>query len=122
MKRQRKKSKSKKPVDLPKSKLYDAILSIKSDIYRFTGLYLAHKEELDYIGSHTYWRQFVAIAKYERDGIGVRDIHGLLVGMWQVKHCLVRPSVLIRYKRPRFIFVPIAWFIALYLSIKRSLR
>ena len=67
------------------------LLKLKSLIYRQTGIYLAHREELEYITSKECWQQF---AKMYRNGDGSllpRGIQGLLIGLWQVDHGFHRP-------------------------------
>ena len=67
-----------------------SILKIKSFIYRKTGVYLAHKEELEYITSKEFWKTFLKIAGHEENDMAPRDIQGLLIGMWQADHRFVR--------------------------------
>lgn len=68
------------------------ILKLKAIIYRHTGIYLAHKEQLDYMESREFWIAFYemldTVAK--EDDLTLRDVQGLLIGMWQAKHGFYR--------------------------------
>lgn len=59
------------------------ILRIKVFIYQRTGIYLAHMEELRYIKSESFWKQFWEIEDSENNDLSARDIQGLLIGSWQ---------------------------------------
>lgn len=74
------------------------ILKIKAFIYQKTGIYLANKEELEYITSDSFWRQFRKIYLAKDNDIGMRDVQGLLIGMWQCKHGFYRAFNPRRYK------------------------
>jgi len=65
------------------------ILKLKSFIYRQTGIYLAHREELAYINSEEFWKSFAKIIS--KEGMRPRDVQGLLIGLWQVDHGFHRP-------------------------------
>ena len=67
------------------------ILKFKAFIYQRTGIYLAHKEENEYITSKEFWKQFKRIITKKSNDMMARDIQGLLIGLWQVKHGLCRP-------------------------------
>lgn len=66
-------------------------LKLKSLIYKKTGIYLADKEELEYIKSKEFWKIFLKMAKNPKNDMGFRDIQGLLIGMWQANHGFCRP-------------------------------
>lgn len=68
-------------------------LKVKSLIYRYTGFYLANKEESDYLKSKECWSEISRIVSSEENDMSPRSIQGLLVGMWQCKHGFARPSV-----------------------------
>lgn len=66
------------------------ILKIKAFIYQKTGLYLAHKEELEYISSDSFWRQFRKIYLHKTNDMGMKNVQGILIGLWQCKHGFYR--------------------------------
>ena len=66
-------------------------MSIKAFIYQRTGIYLAHKEENDYITSKVFWKEFMRIAGKKTNDMRPRDIQGLLIGMWQCEQGFARP-------------------------------
>lgn len=69
------------------------ILKIKAKIYQWFGIYLANKEELEYIKSDEFWKEFKRIYKHKDNDMSFSDIQGLLIGMWQCnsKHLFARP-------------------------------
>ncbi len=66
------------------------ILKLKSIIYKYTGWYLADSEELEYITSKEFWKEWRQIASAEDNDMSPRDIQGLLIGSWQAKHGFAR--------------------------------
>jgi hypothetical protein len=66
------------------------IIKIKAWIYRRTGIYLAHKEELEYITSKIFWKKFMRIVKQKDNDMSPRDIQGLLIGSWQCDYGFYR--------------------------------
>lgn len=103
-------------------KMTGVSFTIKLAIYKYTGLYLFHKEENNYIDSDAHWKEFARIVEHQKNNIGIRDVDRLLVSLWQAHNGIVRPLVLLRYRRPRWFFRPIGWFVTLYTVLKRDLR
>lgn len=66
------------------------LLKLKAWIYRRTGIYLAHKEELEYITSKVFWKSFRRIIGHKKNDLGAETVQGLLIGMWQTKHGFYR--------------------------------
>ena len=66
------------------------ILKIKGFIYRHTGIFLAHKEELKYLQSDEFWFHMRKISKGKDEDMSPRNIQGLLIGLWQCKHGFYR--------------------------------
>lgn len=98
-------------------------LKFKSFVYRYFGIYLAYKQELDYIDSKDYWKSFMKIAKNPKNDMSPRDIHGLLIGSWQCNHNFARQFTLIDpRKRPRFFWGTIRWFSVLFSTILWDLQ
>jgi len=69
---------------------YNIILKIKAWVYRRTGIYLAHKEELEYITSKIFWNEFRKIVIVPENDLSLHDIQGLLIGYWQCNHGFAR--------------------------------
>ena len=67
------------------------LLSLKAAIYRYTGIYLASRDELDYITSKDFWMEFTRIINHPENDMAPRDIQGLLIGSWQAKYRFARP-------------------------------
>lgn len=59
------------------------LLKIKGKFYQYTGWYLGSKEELEHINSEEFWKELYKIYKNPENDMGLRSIHGLLVGSWQ---------------------------------------
>ena len=66
------------------------MLKLKAFIYKKTGIYLAHKEENDYINSYEYWEQFEKFLDPEV-GLTLAGTHGLVIGVWQANNGFTRP-------------------------------
>ncbi|NBO99736.1 MAG: hypothetical protein EBU90_06370 [Proteobacteria bacterium] len=65
------------------------ILKLKSYIYKYTGIYLAHKEENEFLTSDEFWSQLKSIFKNNKSDCfysNPKNVQGLLVGMWQAKN------------------------------------
>lgn len=97
-------------------------LKLKSLIYKYTGLYLADKEELEYITSRECWKKLMKIAKNKKNDMSLENIQGLLIGMWQAEHGFARPSSRYWLKKPRLFWNFINWFIVLFITIKWDLE
>lgn len=68
------------------------ILQIKAKIYYYTGIYLAHEEENDYLQSKEFWASMAKLLKgKDSDFQNPRNAQGLLIGLWQAKHGFARP-------------------------------
>jgi hypothetical protein len=66
-------------------------LRIKSRIYRYTGFFLANSEQLEYVTSEEFWKEFSKIAKHPKNDMSMYNIQGLLIGSWQAHHGFTRP-------------------------------
>ena len=68
------------------------VLKIKALIYYYTGIYLAHKEENEYLQSKEFWKSFAKLMNgKDKDFRNPQNAQGLLIGLWQAKHGLCRP-------------------------------
>jgi hypothetical protein len=92
------------------------LLKLKSHIYRYTGIYLAHKEENEYLQSKDFWNEFHKMKNHPKNDMDDENIQGLLVGLWQCgkNHNFTRPMVMwhwsFRFKYP--LLYPVAKFFA----------
>lgn len=67
-------------------------LKLKAKIYYYTGIYLAHKEENEYLQSKEFWKGMAKLMSgKDEDFQNPRNAQGLLIGLWQAKHGLCRP-------------------------------
>ena len=67
------------------------LLKLKAFIYQKTGIYLASKEELDYVTSPQFWEAFKKLQQtkdWKKED--PRNIQGVLIGSWQIKHGFYR--------------------------------
>lgn len=64
-------------------------LRIKSIVYRYTGIYLAYREEVEYLNSRAFRKEFDRSLKHFDDTHPL-DVQGILIGMWQSKHHFYR--------------------------------
>jgi hypothetical protein len=68
------------------------ILTLKSIVYKYTGIYLAQKEEDAYLQSSEANLEYNMYAKY--DGVkrlGHKTIKGIMIGGWQAHNGFCRP-------------------------------
>lgn len=65
-------------------------LAIKAWIYQKTGIYLAQKEELEYITSDSFWRRFRKIYMHKDNDMGMGNVQSLLIGSWQCEQGFYR--------------------------------
>lgn len=63
-------------------------LKLKSLVYRYTGVYLANKEEQKYMRSKPTQRRIKDLSAELGSGDAAR---GIVIGMWQAKHGFTRP-------------------------------
>lgn len=68
------------------------VLKIKVWIYQFIGLYLAEKEELEYVTSKKFWKSFIKIYTAKGNDMSPETVQALLIGLWQLKHGFTRAS------------------------------
>jgi len=97
------------------------VLRIKSRIYRYTGFFLAHYEEVEYMSSEEFWKQFYKVYKHPKNDMSMRNIQGLLIGSWQAHHGFARPfshSGLMS----RFTWFGCLWPIRFYYYMKTNLQ
>lgn len=84
------------------------ILKLKAIFYRYTGIYLAHKEELEYITSDEGWSEFCKLLDDKE--MSPKNAQGLLIGLWQAELGFDRPLLLYSLtKRPKWFWRVIAW-------------
>jgi len=64
-----------------------SLIKIKAKIYQVTGIYLAHKEELEYVTSKAFWKAFKKMTRHaKKNDFSAENIQGILIGLWQCKH------------------------------------
>lgn len=75
------------------------ILKLKGHIYRYTGIYLANKEELEFLTSDKFWKQFSKHSKSKKQNkMTNQEIQGLILGLWQFDNGFYRLSNSFFYK------------------------
>jgi len=119
-----KKTKTKKKAAAKKNKLVtkekkNLVLKLKSVFYRYTGIFLANSEQLDYIDSDAYWKEFRETSVLF-DDMDDRQVHGLLIGSWQCHHKFYRPYSFLRHKRPSFFWVPVSNMVSFFTVVRRD--
>jgi hypothetical protein len=98
------------------------ILNFKRLVYKYTGIFLAHKEELEYIRSDEFWKKFLKIINSKKNDMDSEAIQSLLIGSWQTHNGFTRPMSFIRYKKPQKFFRFVEWFVILYTVIKLDIK
>lgn len=67
------------------------LLKLKGKFYQYTGIYLATSEELEYITSDTFWKEFERMEPFNYDNdFTNQDLQGILIGSWQCKYRFYR--------------------------------
>lgn len=97
-------------------------LQLKSYIYKYTGWYLAHEEENDYLQSKEFWKELKKILANPENDMSPRNASGLLLGLWQADHGFGRCMSNYKFKKPKLIFVPVAFFDEMLTMIKWDLK
>lgn len=101
-------------------------LQLKAFVYRYTGIYLANQEQLEYMESKEFWKSFMVIASDPTNDMSPRAIQGLLIGVWQANAGLVIAVTPFFNKYPRWFFGPIEFvyrfFDQLYWDFKQLMR
>jgi len=96
-------------------------LKIKAFIYRYTGIFLAQKEQDAHIQNQEVMTQIIKWTKNPKMEMNLKDATGLAIGLWQTKHGFYRPISFLRYNKPAWFWKPIAWIIVLYKTLKFDL-
>lgn len=101
------------------------MLSLKSKalVYKYTGVFLAHKEENEYLQSKEFWKSLIKLMNgKDKDFANPRNAQGLLIGLWQAKHGFARPASFLKYRNPRAFWKVVCWFVDLYTVIKWDIQ
>jgi hypothetical protein len=80
-------------------------LKLKAKIYQYTGIYLAQKEEQEYINSLSETRK--------------EHFSGLMVGLWQAKNGFYNQSY--RYRSNTFLGKIVTRIVVIYKQLKQDL-
>lgn len=99
-------------------------LRLKSTIYKYLGVYLAEKEENDYLQSKEFWKSWSKQMAHPENDMSPRNVQGLMIGIWQADHGFTRPMSrlsLRSYKYRKFWYF-LGWFDCLFLTIKWDLE
>ena len=75
------------------------LLKIKSIIYRYTNVYLAYREENEYLTSKDFWVRHIEIMNDKDNDLDPMDAQGLLIGIWQANHNFATPCTSYSFKR-----------------------
>lgn len=102
------------------------ILKIKAKIYQYTGIYLAESEELDYLNSREFWKEFDRMQKHNKENdISNRTLQGILIGTWQSKNGFTRQispyGFKYFFKAPWYV-KPLIFINLFYLQLKQDLK
>lgn len=80
------------------------MLKVKAKIYQYTGIFLANKEQTDYLWSAE------GLAEIQKSFDALNDAElafDLTVGSWQADHGFTRPLSEYMFKRPYWLYRPI---------------
>jgi hypothetical protein len=97
------------------------LLFLKAKIYQYTGLYLAYKEQCEFLESEEFWSEMERIYPQMED-MSLKNIQGMLIGMWQGKHKFYR-RMDIQYFSSNNVFLRVySWFRVFYWTLKADLE
>lgn len=75
------------------------LLKIKSIVYRYTNIYLAYREENEYLTSKDFWVRYIEIMNHKDNDLDPMDAQGVLIGTWQANHNFATPCTPYSFKR-----------------------
>lgn len=97
------------------------ILSLKGILYRYTGIFTAEEEELDYLTSDEFWEEFIDIQK-EFPKEHPANIQAIVLGGWQLKHGFYRgiwpPAILSSNPLMKIA----GWFVVFYATLSWDIQ
>lgn len=97
-------------------------LYTKAIIYQYTGIYLAEAEEAAYKVSEEHKTYVASMLSHPENDLDAEDAEGISIGMWQGYYGFHRPMSFLRYRKPSFIFKPLAWFHDLWTVVRTGSR
>lgn len=102
------------------------MLKLKAFIYQTTGIFLASREQLDYVDSDEFWAFFQKelqeqMWQEEHRFYGPRFIYGILVGSWQMKHGFVRGLWLTRMGKEGLLWDLAEWVVLFLRGLKNAI-
>lgn len=74
-------------------------LKIKAAIFRYTGIFLAYKEQSEYLESDEFWTSYHNIAFNPENDMNASNIQGMLIGCWQANYGFYRPAFRHHYSK-----------------------
>ena len=100
------------------------ILKLKSIFYRYTGIFLAYKEQRNYLQSGEFSKKFSKIYNHKDHDMNVRNTIRLIVGMWEADNGFARPFSFIGMESnlPKIVLTPIRWCVNLFTVIKWDIQ
>lgn len=101
------------------------LLKLKAKFYQYTGVYLANKEENDYLTSREFWKHFNKHKKHKDNDMSDYNIQRLMIGMWQADLGFHRPMTKFRtFKRLPCarLYNMLDWFACFYYTAKWDLE
>lgn len=103
------------------------ILKLKAFFYRYTGVYLAQKEQHIHQLSKKYWDEFYNITAQQQSFMMSDDeVHGMLIGLWQAHNGFYRPmsGLLFYYGHKgvmRYIMITVIWLQSFYKQLHQDI-
>lgn len=97
-------------------------LTTKAIIYKYTGIYLAEKEEAEYAASDEALAYAEKLAGSPENELSIEDAMGVVIGSWQADKGFARTMSFLKFKQPGWLFRPLAWCAELYTTIAWDIR
>jgi hypothetical protein len=96
-------------------------LKFKSAVYRYTGIFLAQKEEDAYIKSDLGKQEIEEIESYP-DEDGILDGESFARAMWQARNGFYKYITSFWLKEPQWFYAPINVILVFFITLKHDLK
>lgn len=96
------------------------MLKFKSVVYRYTGVFLAYKEQCDYVESEEFWDEFKKFTEANQDDECISDprvASGILIGCWQAEHGFCRGIWFKSFRSQNPFYLLVGWIVLFYRAL-----
>lgn len=98
------------------------LLKLKAKIYHYTGIYLAYREQCDYMESADYLKYLTAPNGTDSEEFSIETKASLAVGLWQARHGFHKPLYLKAFCKVGFHWQIIRFVVEFYMALNYDLK